>query len=135
MSDPDRVFWAAVEALRAREPRYAREAYAFVMNALAHVARGLPPERRADAQRRHLSGGELLAGVIDLARTEYGVMAPTVFREWGLITGDDVGRIVFELVEAGQLSARPEDRPEDFAGVPDLLERVRSGFEFGSPRV
>ena len=43
-----------------------------------------------------------------------------VFREWGVHRTEDIGAIVFELVAAGQLSARPEDRPEDFAAGIDL---------------
>jgi uncharacterized repeat protein (TIGR04138 family) len=47
-----------------------------------------------------------------------------VFREWGVASGEDVGRIVFQLVECGQLSARPEDTLEDFRGGPDLLAQL-----------
>ena len=54
-------------------------------------------------------------------------MAPVVFEEWGLRSGGDVGEIVFQLVEAGQLTARPEDRREDFLGGPDLLATLASG--------
>jgi uncharacterized repeat protein (TIGR04138 family) len=43
-----------------------------------------------------------------------------VFREWGVLRTEDIGAIVFELVDAGHLSARPEDRPEDFATGIDL---------------
>ena len=48
-------------------------------------------------------------------------MAPTVFREWGVVSSGDVGEIVFELVGCGQLSARPEDTIEDFRAGFDLL--------------
>lgn len=116
--------WAAFEALLERDGRYRREAYAFVLDALGRVAQALPAERRADPARRHLSGGELLEGAIEHARREFGVMAPTVFREWGVATGEDIGRIVFQLVEAGILSARPEDSLDDFRHCDDLLARV-----------
>lgn len=124
MDDPEHDFWHAVDAIRERDPRYRREAYAFLMAALGHTVASLPPERRMDPQRRHLSGGELVDGAVALARREFGVLAPTVFREWGVTRTEDLGVMVFQLVEAGQLSARPEDRLEDFAGGPDLLERL-----------
>lgn len=124
MSASERSFWDAVDHLREHDPRYRREAYGFVMVALAAAARALPEVRRTDPVRRHLTGSELLASVIELARSEFGVMAPTVFQEWGLRSGGDVGELVFQLVEAGQLTARPEDRREDFLGEPDLLNRL-----------
>jgi uncharacterized repeat protein (TIGR04138 family) len=115
------LFRDAVDALRERSARYAREAYVFVVAALGETVRALPPERLTDAERRHLSGRELTEGVVRMARDEFGPLAPTVFREWGVRTTEDVGEIVFELVEAGQLSARPEDTRADFAGHLELL--------------
>ena len=125
MPTSERSFWDAVDQIREHDPRFRREAYGFLMLALAATVETLPPERRADPVRRHLSGRELLAGVVALARREFGPLASTVFEEWGLRSGADVGSVVFQLVEAGQLSARPQDRREDFLGGPDLLETLR----------
>lgn len=121
MSSSDQPFWDAVDALRERDGRYHREAYGFIVGALGIAVRSMPAERRADPARRHLSGRELLAAVVRTARQEFGTLAATVFREWGITTGEDIGRMVFELVESSQLSARPEDSIEDFRGGPDLL--------------
>jgi uncharacterized repeat protein (TIGR04138 family) len=103
------------------------------MAALGATVQALPPERLADPERRHLSGQELLLGVVSLARREFGLMAPTVFREWAVATSADIGAIVFQLVGIGQLSARPEDRPEDFAGGPDLMRALSEGLDLGVP--
>jgi uncharacterized repeat protein (TIGR04138 family) len=120
MSSSDHAFWDAVDRrLEAGSP-YRREAYGFVVGALGATVAGLSEERRADPERRHLSGQELLAGVIAFAVGEFGPLAATVFREWGVKRGEDVGAIVFQLVEDGLLSARPEDTLDDFLGVPDL---------------
>ncbi len=124
------TFWDTVDALRETRPRYAREAYGFVVQALGVTVQSLPPERLADERRRHLSGGELLGGIVDLARREFGALAPMVFREWGVRTSEDVGEIVFELVRAGQLSARPEDTMDDFRDGPDLAAEL--GRDTGS---
>ena len=86
MSPTDLPFWDAVDRIRAVDARYRREAYGFVMAALGRTVRSLPRERLADPERRHLSGLELLRGVVALARREFGLLAPTVFREWGLVT-------------------------------------------------
>jgi uncharacterized repeat protein (TIGR04138 family) len=133
MTPTDLPFWDAVDRIRFEDARYRREAYGFVMAALGATVQSLPPERLADPERRHLSGQELLLGVVGLARREFGLMAPTVFREWGVVQSGDVGEIVFQLVGIGQLSARPEDRPEDFAGGPDLMRALSEGLDLGVP--
>jgi uncharacterized repeat protein (TIGR04138 family) len=114
-------FRDAVDELRARGSRFAREAYVFVVAALGETVRALPVERREDAERRHLSGHELTDGIIRIAREEFGPFAAMVFREWGVRSTEDIGAIVFELVEAEQLSARPQDTLADFRGRGDLL--------------
>ena len=134
MSSSDLLFWDAVDRIRETEPRYRREAYGFVVAALGVTVQGLPPERLADPVQRHLTGGELLQGLVRLAREEFGVLAPTVFREWGVLAGEDVGRIVFRLVECGELSARPEDSLEDFRGFA-LFEELTADLELGTPRL
>ena len=131
--EPQPPFWDTVDRIRDQHPRYRREAYGFVVAALTRAADALPAERRSDPEHRHLTGQELLRGVIDLARGEFGLMAPLVFREWGVVAGTDVGEIVFQLVEAGQLRARNEDRREDFAGGPDLLPALSEGMDLGVP--
>ena len=88
----------------------------------------------ARPERRHISGGELTSGVIHIAREEFGPLAPTVFREWGVGTTEDIGTIVFELVDAGQLSARPDDTPADFVTGIDLAAALSAATESGSGR-
>ena len=133
MNPMDVPFWQAVDRIREAEPRYRREAYGFVLLALGFTVQQLPEERRADPARRHLSGRELLRGLAALAGREFGLMAPTVFAEWGVRANEDVGEIVFQLVEHGQLAARPEDRREDFAGGPELMAALSEGVELNVP--
>ena len=134
MTPRSESFWDAIDRIRASDPRFRREAYGFVMMALGLTAEALPPERRNDPERRHLTGEELLRGVAALARREFGPMAPTVFGEWGVLTSADVGELVFQLVENGQLSARPEDRREDFLTGAPLMTRLGDGNPLGAPR-
>ncbi len=121
MDTPDVPLRDAVERLAMRDPRFRREAYLFVVGALAHAVERLPKGRSQDPVRRHLSGQEVLSAVLELGRAEFGPIAPAVFREWGVTCGEHVGQLVFDLVACGQLSARPEDSLADFGGVPDLL--------------
>jgi uncharacterized repeat protein (TIGR04138 family) len=134
MRSTDRLFWDAVDRIRETETRYRREAYGFVVAALGATVQALPPERLADPAKRHLTGRELLTGLVQLGRQEFGFLAPVVFHEWGLHDGEDVGRVVFRLVESGELSARPEDSIEDFRGF-DLPGALAADLEPGAGRV
>jgi len=114
MEPPVFDFWEKVHAICDRDPRYRREAYEFVMRALEHTT------TRVVGPRRHVSGQELLRGVVDLARQEYGELAWAVFREWGIRESADFGAIVFTLVGEGLLGRQPEDSQADFAGGIDV---------------
>ena len=116
-------FWDVVDGIRESDPRFRREAYAFLMAALGVTVQALPAERLDDPVRRHLSGRELLDGLTRLAKEQFGALAPMVFGEWGVASGEDVGHMVFHLVRAGQLSARPEDTLDDFRGY-DLAREL-----------
>jgi uncharacterized repeat protein (TIGR04138 family) len=113
-----------------KDPRYAYEAYEFVFVALAHAQKLLgrvPPTSGAD-QEHHVRGPELLAGVRDLALQEFGLMARTVFRMWGINATADFGEIVFNLIEAGLMSKTDEDARLDFHDVYDLDEALVQGY-------
>ena len=78
---------------------------------------------------RHISGRELADGVRRLALERFGPMARTVLAHWGICATEDVGGVVFALVEQGILVKQDEDRPEDFADVFDFEE----AFELSYP--
>jgi uncharacterized repeat protein (TIGR04138 family) len=112
-----------IDELIRHDPRYTYEAYEFLFAALAHTQKMLertPPADRVADQEYHVSGRELLEGVRDLALRDFGLMARTVFRMWGINRTDDIGELVFNLVEAGLMSKTSEDQRQDFHGVYDL---------------
>jgi uncharacterized repeat protein (TIGR04138 family) len=123
------LFHAGLLEVVERDSRYAYEAYEFLFHALHHTQKMLgrePPEAVEGVQpaqmdaRHHVSGQELVQGVRDLALREYGLMARTVFRQWGIQRTDDFGEMVFNLVEAGLMSKTDEDTRADFHAVYDL---------------
>jgi uncharacterized repeat protein (TIGR04138 family) len=128
----DGTFWEAVERIRAEDPRFAREAYGFLLLAVGATVQRLPAERRADPERRHLSGTEVVRGLLAAGRREFGPLAATVFEEWGVRRSEDVGDMVFHLVAAGQLRKRPLDRRSDFARGPDLVAALRGDAPHGA---
>jgi uncharacterized repeat protein (TIGR04138 family) len=122
------MFHAGLAEVVERDPRFTYEAYEFLFHALHHTQKVLgrePPEsvegapRNADS-KYHVSGPELLQGVRDLALREFGLMARTVFRQWGIQRTGDFGDMVFNLVEAGLMSKTDEDNRADFHEVYDL---------------
>ena len=119
MSPPPASLLDTIDALREADGTRPREAYFFVLAALGHAAEQLPAERRADPDRRHLHGHELLQGVVDLARSEFGPLAVTVFREWGVTCGE------IEADHWAQVGwALGFDAPEFYESVvTDLIER------------
>jgi uncharacterized repeat protein (TIGR04138 family) len=110
-----------VEELVRRDPRFPPEAYEFVRAALNHTL-GLLGRQGADAgpDDGHVSPRQWLEGMRDLARQEFGLMAPAVLRMWGVHRTDDLGDIVFNLVEAGLVSRMPQEGRADFHDVFDL---------------
>jgi uncharacterized repeat protein (TIGR04138 family) len=112
-----------LDELVRRDPRYAYEAYEFVFAALSHTQKLLGRETPAEKDEEgevHVSGRELLDGVRDLALREFGLLARTVFRMWGVNRTDDFGEIVFNLIEAGLMSKNDGDDRLDFHAVYDL---------------
>lgn len=102
----------------ARGPQYDVEAYMLVCDAVGHTCRRLQ-------KRRHISGPELLDGLVDLAHERFGYLADLVLENWGVTRTDDVGQIVFHLVEVGLLSKRDDDSQDDFHNVFDLRHTLR----------
>lgn len=102
-----------VREIVARDDRFHRDAYIFVLSALEHTARSLP-------KRRHLTGQELSRGIADFAREQFGYMARLVLEKWGIARTIDFGTIVYLMIDEGLLSKTEEDRLEDFADVFDF---------------
>lgn len=97
---------------------YPRSAYVFVQEALGYTVSKLHGDpRKVDPARRHISGRQLCHGLRDYAISKYGLLARSVLQHWNIHRTDDFGRIVYALIETGQLTCSDEDRIEDFAAV------------------
>jgi uncharacterized repeat protein (TIGR04138 family) len=117
--------------LTREDPRFAYEAYEFVCDAVTYTQDRLGRAAEGDdpAADRHVSGAELLRGACELAVREFGMMAPVVFRCWGVRSTDDLGQMVFRLIQADRLSKSERDEPDDFRDVFDLEKALTEGFE------
>lgn len=119
-------FNSALDPVLAQDPRFPREAYLFVREALDHTQELLV--KRGGKLPRHVSGMELLDGIRDLAIKQFGPMAITVFDEWRIRRCEDFGEIVFNLVENKILSKTDEDSREDFKRGYDFTEVFRRPY-------
>ncbi len=118
-----------------RDPRYAYEAYEFIFAALDYTLEllGRQDAEKGEGGPRHVTGQELMHGVRELALREFGLMARTVFHQWGINRTGDFGNIVFNLIDAELMSKTTEDDLRDFEDVYDLDKALVQGFRLELP--
>ena len=104
-----------IREIVAKDARYRPEAYDFVRSALDCAGKKFEI-------RGHLTGRQLLEGARELAIRRYGPMARTVLEHWGVRRTEDIGEIVFNMVDIGLLSKTDADRRDDFSSVYDFAE-------------
>ncbi|MFA4945308.1 MAG: Minf_1886 family protein [Lentisphaeria bacterium] len=125
-------FETALRWLAAEHPPFRAEAFRFVSEAVAFTVQrrqaAAPPAAGGQRPARHIRGQELLAGFRDLALERFGCLARTVLADWGLNQSEDVGRVVFLLVEHKLLGASDQDSPADFADGFDFDRAFRQPF-------
>ena len=119
----------ALRRITDRDSRYRPEAYPFVLEALDFTI------TRRGKGRKHVTGPELLEGFRDHAIETFGYLARAVMREWGISSTDDVGELVFALIEEDLLQKTADDRREDFHAVYDFDQAFEDGFERALERV
>ncbi len=122
-----------------RDPRYSYEAYEFLFEALGHTQIRLnrvPPDDVAEAAKGdyHVGGHELVDGFLDLAKQRFGRLARIVLHLWGMDATDDIGELVFNLIESDLLSKTDNDCKNDFHNVCDLDDVLLNRFEIAWER-
>ncbi len=119
-------FEEAFVKIRAKDPRYHRDGYLFVREALDYTQKttGKDPRGRI----RHITGQELLSGIREFALQQFGPMAKTVLDEWGIRCTLDFGEIVFNMVEVKWLAKTDKDNRADFSDGYDFDEAFRQPF-------
>jgi len=103
----------------AADKRFPVEAYDFLCQALLYTqealckvpATSLGPDEASD---KHVTGKELLEGVRRFALEQFGPMAYVVFRQWGIKTTADIGKMVYHLIDSGLWFRSESDKLEDF---------------------
>jgi uncharacterized repeat protein (TIGR04138 family) len=108
------------------DPRYHRDAYAFLRDSLEFTQKVISKANKN--QVRHITGRELLNGIREYALITFGPMTTTVFEEWGIRSCEDFGNMVFLMVENNLLRKQEKDSMDDFKNAYSFDEAFRKPF-------
>ncbi len=120
-------FDEAVKQIVDRDKRFSPKAFYFLREALDFTQSRVSEE--GHGAMRHVSGAELLEGFKDFALEQFGPMAATVLREWGLKNGFHVGEMVYALIDVGCFSQEEKDSINDFKGFMAFKTAFEKPFE------
>jgi uncharacterized repeat protein (TIGR04138 family) len=109
--------------IRARGGRYHERAYLFLLGTIEFL------QSRLEV-RRHVTAVELAWACRDFALQQYGLLAPVVLAHWGITRTDDLGRIVYTLVEVGLLVTQPGDDESDFNAVYQFTDAFGESYDW-----
>lgn len=124
----DLEFEQKLLAIRRKDRRFAIEAYLFLFEALEYTIQQLG-RQNAHGPERHITGRELLSGFRDLAQKQFGPLSLYVLSHWGVQSTEDVGDMVFLLVDSGLLKKRETDTKADFARGFDFREVFKKDYQ------
>jgi uncharacterized repeat protein (TIGR04138 family) len=122
-----RSFNEVVEQIIERDPRYGKEAYIFLKEALEFTIK--QKKRGKTESGSHVNAGELLDGFRQLSLKEFGPMVMTVLEYWGVRSSSDVGQMVFNLIGAGVFGKTESDSVADFEEALDFRVAFVAPFE------
>lgn len=111
-------FESAVEEIMRSHTEYAREAYSFIRESMEAAKE----QFGKTGENPHISAKELYMGTCKHALDSFGPLAPEVLSYWGLCSPDDIGAIVYNLIEAGVFGRSKGDTREQFHDLPPLQE-------------
>ena len=121
------------EALRdilAAHQEYHQDAYRYLYYAANPAAYA---EQNTDTpsgnQHKNLNAREFYITFCEILLREYGPMARTIVRYWGLHTTLDIGRATYYLITAGVLSKKKHESLEDFEHLPSLDATLLAPYE------
>ena len=118
-----------------KDPRFAPEAYTFVSLALTYANKVMDyGEQQGEREEHHVSGQELCEAIRQFALDQFGLMAKTVFNNWGIYETRDFGDIVYNLIEIEEFSKTDNDSVEDFNNVFDFDKDLVEQYKIDLPK-
>ncbi len=116
----------AIEQIVKKDPKYPKDAYNFVREALDFT---IKEQKKASDKDHHVTGQELLEGVRNFALQQFGPLTFTVLNHWNLKKCEDIGEIVFNMVSMRILKTTKTDSIEDFKQGYSFKDAFQRPFE------
>ena len=113
-----------LEEIAAEDGRFCCDAIKFVYEGLGYTMKNIVDEPG------HVTGQLLCEGLRKLAIERWGRLAKLVLNNWGIVSTDDFGRIVYLMIKHQWMSAQTTDTVEDFSGVYDFQAVFKDQFKF-----
>jgi uncharacterized repeat protein (TIGR04138 family) len=125
-------FSEALDVIVESDPRYSRDAYYFLRDALDYT---MKLRKKAKEGCGHVTGQQLLEGIRQYALKEFGPMVPTVFEYWRVKRCEDFGEMVFNLIRLEIFGKTERDSLDDFKGGYGFHEAFVLPFQPPRPMV
>ncbi len=103
----------------AKDPRYNGRAYALLCDVIHYLTQG----------GHHVSGEQVLDEFKERTLDQYGPLSYTVLTEWGVSSTEDIGEMMFNLVDCGRLARDEGDTRETFVGGYDFKETFLGPYQ------
>tara|TARA_B100002019_G_scaffold271372_1_gene265736 strand:+ start:456 stop:863 length:408 start_codon:yes stop_codon:yes gene_type:complete len=113
-------FHDAVEEVLKSNSNYSADAYYFLQKVLLQAVE--KQRKLSGGENKHVSGFELLESFRERMLKQFGPMSMTLLGEWGVSCTEDVGKMVFNLIEVGAFGKSKQDEEKDFVEVYDFEE-------------
>jgi uncharacterized repeat protein (TIGR04138 family) len=112
---------------------YPPEAYDFVQQGLSYTVSVVHGKATKPRASRHVNGQQLCEGIRAYAINQYGMLAGIVLKLWNIHCTLDIGRIVFALIEAGQMQRTEDDTIDDFRNVFEFKNAFEVDYRIPEP--
>lgn len=95
------------------DTRYRIGGYEFVLNGMEFYLTSI-------GEKRHITGQELTRGLLLFAQKQFGPLARTVLHYWGIIKTEDLGNIVYNMIDIGVVGKQSDDSIEHFYDIVEI---------------
>lgn len=104
----------------AKDKRYNARGYAFLMDVVHYLS---------GADDKHVSGEAVLDEFKERALDQYGPLTYTVLNEWGIHSTEDIGEMMFNLVDASRVHKDENDSSDAFLNGYDFKETFLDPYQ------
>ena len=105
----------------AKDNRFDARAYALLVRVLDILG--------GEEHDRHFSGEDILEEFKEEALDQFGPLTYTVLTEWGLHQTEDIGEMMFNLVDSNRIGRDENDGSESFVDGYDFKETFSDPYQ------